>query len=72
MTQAMKVYRLADSTGTERDPSATRYYLDGKRVSRSQFGAASFMRRTDSYCSRLETRRDGCTVVREFHNIRSA
>lgn len=62
--QAMKVRRLSDP------PSKVRCYLDGKQVSRLRWDAAHFGRRTDSYVSRMETRRDGSVVVREFHCIR--
>jgi hypothetical protein len=62
--QAMKVRRLSDS------PRNARRYLDGRRVSRDDWDRAHFGRDTDSYASRMETRRDGSVVVREFHCIR--
>lgn len=63
--QALKVRRLSDSE------SAARYYLDGKRVSRSGYEEAHYGRDTDAYSSRMHTRKDGSIVVREFHFIRS-
>ncbi len=62
--QAMRVYRLADGPGT------ARLYLDGKRVARRELEESHHGRRTDSYASRMQTRRDGSTVVREYHCIR--
>ena len=62
--QAMKVRLLSDS------PANARRYLDGRRVSRDEWRAAHFQRTTDTYCSRMETRRDGSVLVREFHYIR--
>lgn len=62
--QAMKVRRLADS------PAKARRYLEGRRVSRDDWDRAHFGRATDTYCSRMETRRDGSVLVREFHYIR--
>lgn len=63
--QAMKVRRLSDS------PRSARLFLDGKRVSRTAWNAAHFGRRTDTYASRMFTRRDGAECVREFHYIRA-
>ena len=62
--QAMRVYRLADG------PNRCRFYLDGRRVTPGAFENAHFQRATDTYCSRMETRRDGSVIVREYHNIR--
>lgn len=62
---AMRVRRLSDS------PSDARLYLDGKRVSREAWEMAHSGRRTDSYHSRMQDRRDGSVVVREFHCIRA-
>jgi hypothetical protein len=62
--QAMKAYRLSDG------PSPKRLYLDGKRVSRDTWRSEHFGRGTDSYASRMETRRDGSVIVREHHCIR--
>ncbi len=61
---AMRVYRLADGT------NYARLYLDGRRVSRTDWQAAHSGRNTDAYASRMETRRDGSVIVREFHCIR--
>ena len=61
---ALRVRRLSDS------PADARRYLDGKRVDRDTWDAAHFWRDTDSYCTRMETRRDGSEIVREFHCIR--
>lgn len=64
--QAMRVRRLSDS------PSSARLYLDGRRVSRLAWDTAHFGRRTDTYGSRISTRkRDGAEIVREYHYIRS-
>ncbi len=62
--QAMRVRRLADS------PASARLYLDGRRVSRADWDTAHFGRDTDTYASRMQTRRDGSIVVREYHCIR--
>ena len=62
--QAMKVRRLSDS---QRD---ARLFLDGRRVSRATWDSAHAGRATDSYASRMFTRRDGAECVREFHCIR--
>jgi len=61
---AMKVYRLADG------PRKARRYLDSRRVSRLVWDAAHFGCASDSYASRMETRRDGSVIVREYHCIR--
>jgi hypothetical protein len=61
--QAMRVYRLGDL-------STSRLYIDGKRVSRSTWETAHFWRYCDTFASRMHTRRDGSTVVREYHSIR--
>jgi hypothetical protein len=62
--QAMRVYRLADG------PGKSRFYLDGRRVTPGAFENAHFQRMTDTYASRMETRRDGSVIVREYHCIR--
>lgn len=62
---AMKVYRLADG------PIACRRYIDGRRVSRAYWVAVHCGHDTDTYASRMQTRRDGSTLVREYHCIRS-
>lgn len=61
---AMTVYRLADG------PRNARRYLDGRQVSRNAWDAAHWGRHTDSYTSRMETRRDGSILVRQYHCIR--
>lgn len=64
--QAMRVRRLSDPE------SKARLYLDGKRVSREAWNYAHWpAKRTDTYCSRMQTRKDGSILVREYHNIRS-
>ncbi len=62
--QAMRVRRLSDL------PSEARLYLDGKRVSRDKWNYAHSGKRIDTLCSRMQTRRDGSVVVREYHCIR--
>jgi len=62
--QAMKVYRLADG------PLAARRYLDGKRVGIDAWNVAHYGRHTDTYASRMFTRKDGSVIVREYHSIR--
>lgn len=62
--QAMKVYRLADG------PNSARRYLDGKQVSRDAWQAAHYGRDTDTYASRMQTRKDGSVIVRQYHSIR--
>ena len=62
--QAMRVRRLSDP------PSAARLYLDGRRVSRLQWDAQHLGRSIDSVASRMETKRDGRVIVREYHCIR--
>lgn len=62
--QAMRVYRLADG------PHAARLYLDGRRVTAGAFENAHFGRITDTYVSRMGTRKDGSVIVREYHCIR--
>lgn len=62
--EAMKVYRLSDG------PTSARRYINGQRVSRGAWDAAHLGRRTDTYASHMETRRDGSVLVREYHCIR--
>lgn len=62
--QAIAVRRLGEP------PSSARLYLDGKRVSRRVWDESHLGRRTDSHCSRMEDRKDGSVLVREFHCIR--
>jgi len=62
---AMRVYRLADGAGR------ARLYLNGVRVDRSAWDTAHFWGSTECHASRMETRRDGSTVVREYHCIRA-
>ena len=64
MSHAMRVRRLSDSD------SAARLYIDGRRVSRATWETAHFWRCTDSYASRMFTRKDGSVIVREYHCIR--
>lgn len=52
-------------------PNVARYYLDGRRVSRSAWDAAHLWRDTDSYALRAHTRADGVQIVREYHCIRA-
>jgi hypothetical protein len=63
--QAMEVRRLSDA------PRESRYYLDGVRVSRRKWDEMHLGKRTDTYASRIETRRDGAEIVRHYHHIRS-
>lgn len=62
--QAMQVRRLGDSEGS------SRLYIDGRRVSRKDWERLHYGRRTDTYGSRMETRKDGSILVREYHCIR--
>jgi len=62
--QAMSVRRLSDP------PSAARLYLDGRRVSRLEWDAQHLGRSIDSVVLRMETKRDGRIIVREYHCIR--
>ena len=62
--QAMRVRRLGDA------PSAARLYLDGRRVSRLEWDAQHLGRSIDSVVLRMETKRDGRVIVREYHCIR--
>jgi len=62
--QAMRVRRLGDP------PSAARLYLDGRRVSRLEWDAQHLGRSIDSVALRMETKRDGRVIVREYHCIR--
>ena len=62
--QALRVRRLSD-----RD-NQSRLYLEGKQVSRATWDAVHAGKRLDTFMSRMETRKDGSVLVREWHCIR--
>lgn len=61
---ALRVYR------TDKGPSHSRFYLDGRRVSAGAFENAHFLRVTDSYATRTTPLADGTLLVRHTHCIR--
>jgi hypothetical protein len=61
--QCMAVRRLSDR------PSQSRYYIDGRRVSRLAWDTAHLWRRVECCASRMEDRKDGSVIVREYHCI---